>query len=72
MDNKNITSKAIDYIPNSPTFTRKHYEAIASTLNAARLLKIIEANYVVDLFSKGFALDNPAFDAAKFKKACGL
>lgn len=64
--------------------TKKHYIAIAATIkqdvdSAARLqnpevLATMQrmANYACETFAQVAREDNPRFDHARFRKACGL
>ena len=66
----------------TPTFTSKHYKAIAASLRAqvqqpTRPNQTIrQANFYVLRIAKqlahDFQFDNPRFDEAKFLRACGF
>ena len=58
-------------------FTRRHYEAIADVLrgetdNQAPLFSLGELARIVDKLTLAFKQDNPAFDADRFRVACGF
>ena len=63
-------------------FTRRHYREIAGRIETARSSAAIEDGeqigdgdyviaYLVDGLCETFAADNPLFDEAKFREACG-
>ena len=54
----------------TPTFTQKHYRAIASMLLDAKQMSTIED--VAMFFCVRFQQDNPKFNSALFLRACGM
>jgi hypothetical protein len=56
------------------TVTRKHFEAIARSINVQRRNATLEEVQGIDMVIRAlvqeFSLINPRFDAAKFRAAC--
>lgn len=64
-------------------FSKRHYEIVADSIGYAKEgayglddLQYRGAKYIleelIDNLSKKFVDDNPAFDAERFKRACGF
>lgn len=65
----------------TPMFARRHYDLIASTIRAVyEVAYAAQADYAermaVDVTAMAladqFEADNPAFDRARFMRACGM
>jgi hypothetical protein len=59
----------------SPIFEKRHYEAIAETLNEARdgnPLDLLDFNVLVEALVDLFSRDDPRFDRKRFQHACGV